>query len=107
MSKSEKLYKDSPAITKDQDGKPGVTKPTKADGENMGIEGNDIEGAGDGMPVKTQEMHDRHQKEMKDTHKRHEEEIKDMHKRHAKEHTKVMSGSESEGKESPEEKVGK
>lgn len=94
--KSEKLYADSPSIKKDEKGKTGIKKPsegiagpTKADGEDMGVDGNPQEGAGDGLPIKVEEMHDRHQKEMKDTHKRHQEEIKDMHGRHQKETEKV------------------
>lgn len=96
MAKSDKLYKDSPSIKKDKAGSPGISRPSEADGENMGVEGNPQEGAGDGMPVKVKEMHDRHQKEMKDTHGRHEGEIKDMHKRHAKETEAVMKDKGAE-----------
>lgn len=99
MAKSDKLYKDSPKIEKDGDGKPGIKKPSKADGENMGIEGNPQPGAGDGMPVpvdeKMEEMHGRHTREMKDMHKRHEDEHKDMNKRHMKEAGK-LSGTPGE-----------
>lgn len=97
MAKSEKLYKDSPSIKKDGDGKPKITKPTKADGENMGVEGNGLEGAGDKMPIDL--MHERHAKEMKDTHKRHQEEFKDMHDRHEKEHNKLMADGKSGSEE--------
>lgn len=92
MAKSDKLYKDSPKVEKDENGKPGVKKPSKADAVDMGTEGNPLEGAGDGMPVETTpqgEMHDRHAREMKDMHKRHEDEHKDMNKRHAKEQKKL------------------
>ena len=65
-SKHEKLYSDSPSIKKDKEGKTAISKPSEADAENMGTEGNDIPGAGDGMPVKVKEMHDRHKKEMSD-----------------------------------------
>lgn len=97
MSKHDKLYKDSPKIEKNDDGKPGIKKPTPADAENMGTEGNDSPGAGDGMPVQVEEMHGRHEKEMKDMHARHEGEQKDMHKRHGKEIKKMHDGKE--GKE--------
>lgn len=80
MSKSKRMYKDSPSIKKNEDGKPGIKKPTPADGENMGTEGNSLEGAGDGVPV------DPHQAERSELSKRHVEEIKDMHKRHEKDH---------------------
>lgn len=91
MSKHDKLYKDSPKIEKDGEGKASLKKPSKADGENMGIEGSPLEGAGDGMPVdeKMDEMHGRHSREMKDMHKRHEDEHKDMNKRHMKEAGKL------------------
>lgn len=85
MSKSKKMYKDSPSIEKNEDGKPGIKKPSKADGQDMGTEGNPLEGAGDGMPV------DPHQAERAELSKRHVEEIKDMHKRHEKDHEAMHS----------------
>lgn len=86
-------------MERDGEGKTSIKKPSKADGENMGIEGHDMPGAGDGMPVQVEEMHDRHMTEMKDMHKRHEDEHKDMHKRHQKETEKTHSGGkEEEGK---------
>ena len=97
MAKSSKLYKDSPTIEKDGEGRASIKKPSKADGEDMGTQGNPQEGAGDGVPVQTKEMHDRHMQEMKDMHERHEGEHKDMHKRHLKEHSKAMG--HKEGKE--------
>lgn len=80
MSKSKKMYKDSPSIKKNDDGKPEVKKPEKADAEDMGTEGDPLEGAGEGMPV------DAHAAERLELSKRHVEEIKDMHKRHEKDH---------------------
>lgn len=103
MAKSDKMYKDTPSIKKDGDGKAAIKKPSDADKENMGLSGSPLpdSGSNDGMPIQVGEMHDRHQKEMKDTHKRHEEEIKDMHKRHMKEHSKVASeGKTGESEES-------
>lgn len=79
MAKSDKLYSESPSIARDEDGSVGIKKPTKADAENMGIEGNPLEGAGDGMPV------DPHQEERTEARKRHLQELKDMYKRHESE----------------------
>lgn len=93
MGKSDRMYAKSPKMERGEDGKMGIKKPSKADGENMGIEGNEAPGAGDGMPVQTKEMHDRHMTEMKDMHARHEDEHKDMHKRHQKE-VKDKSGTD-------------
>lgn len=102
MSKSGKLYKDSPSLKRDEEsGAVGVHKPTPADGENMGVEGGPgLPGGGEGMPVDAQmsDMHGRHEREMSDMHKRHEDEHKDMHKRHHKE-AKKMAGGKEEGKE--------
>lgn len=87
MSKSEKMYKDSPSVKKDEDGKPGISKPSQADAENMGTDGNGIPGTPGSMPVdvhqKTSEMMDRHHAE-----------IKDMQKRHEKEHSGIMKEHE-------------
>lgn len=99
MTKSSKLYKDSPKIEKDEDGKPGIKKPSKADAEDMGTEGNPLPGAGDGMPVEDEQaehMHDRHARETKDMHKRHEDEMKDMHKRHLKDINKHKDSKKEE-----------
>jgi hypothetical protein len=89
-SKHDKLYSKSPSVKKDENGKPGVHKPSKADGESMGTEGNPLPGGGDGMPVQAHqhEMNDRHHKEMKSMHERHASEQHDMHKRHEDEHKK-------------------
>lgn len=88
MSKSNKLYSKSPSIKRGADGSPGVSSPTEADSENMGIGGDDVQGNQTQMPVDTEQLdgtHKRHQTEAKDMHKRHEDETKDMHKRHLKE----------------------
>lgn len=100
MSKSGKLYSDSPSLKRDdKSGAVGVKKPSEADGENMGVEGAPLEGAGDGMPVQAEQMHKRHETEMKDMHKRHEDEHKDMNKRHLKEHKKLAGDGSTETKE--------
>ena len=99
-SKSEKMYKDSPRVEKDADGKPEIRKGSKNERE-VGKEPaeSDKNDAGEGgMPVQAKEMHDRHMSEMKDMHGRHEKEHKDMHKRHQAETTK-MAGESEEGKE--------
>lgn len=77
--KSDKLYSSSPTIKRGSDDKVGVSKPTKADAENMAVSGNPLPGGQDGeMPL--------HIKQFVDMHDRHEQEMKDMHKRHQKEH---------------------
>lgn len=96
MSKSSKLYKDSPTVDRDEEGTVGIKKPSKADAEDEGLEGNPLPGAGDGMPVQVEEMHKRHIKEMSDMHKRHEDEHKDMHKRHQKEIKKAHGGEKED-----------
>lgn len=92
MSRSEKLYKDSPKVGRNKDGDVGISRSSEATGEDIGTEGSPLPGAGDGMPVAVEQMHDRHSTEMKDMHKRHEDEHKDMHKRHEKEIKKTMVG---------------
>lgn len=99
MAKSDKLYSKSPKIEKDGDGKPGISKPTEADAEDMGIGGDNLQGDQDQMPVQVEQMHKRHSTEVKDMHKRHEDEAKDVHKRHQKELKKTMQ-PDSEGNES-------
>lgn len=100
MAKHNRLYKDSPKVERDEDGKPTVkrnTGPTKADGEDMGTEGNPIPGSDGKMPINNgegddegksapeKEMYDRHHREIKEAHARHEDELKQIHKRHEKE----------------------
>lgn len=91
MPKSDKMYKDSPSVKKDENGKPGISKPSQADAENMGTSGDAMPGSAGVMPVdvhqKTSEMMDRHHAE-----------IKDMQKRHSKEHEKIVSESGKEKK---------
>lgn len=94
-SKSSKLYSDSPSLKRDEEsGKVGVEKPSEADGENMGTEGNAIPGSGGEMPVGGEE-HKAKMDEVKELYKRHEEEhtsmadrhkksLEEMHKRHTK-----------------------
>lgn len=83
MAKSDKLYKDSPEIKKDSDGKPGIQRPSKADTASLGTEGNPVPGDEDGMPLQVKQTHDMHE--------RHIQEMKDMHKRHQKEHEKLAA----------------
>ena len=99
MSKSERLYKNSPSVERDKEsGEVGIKRPSEADKESAGLSGSPLPGSDGEMPIAVEQMHDRHKREMKDTHKRHEDEIKDMHKRHLKEVAKEM------GKEDAEEK---
>lgn len=98
-TKSNKLYKDSPEIQKDDDGKAkvGIKKPDQADAENMGVAGDNADGDPSEMPIEVKQMSDaqkRHAVETKDMHKRHEDETADMHKRHLKEISKVLSKKE-------------
>lgn len=99
MARSAELYKDSPSLKRDKDsGKMGVSKPSQADAENMGLAGGPMPGTPGEMPVALHgavvDMHDRHEVERKDMHKRHEDEVKDMHKRHLKEVSKLLKGDE-------------
>lgn len=84
MAKSEKLYSKSPKLKRDEEsGKVGVEKPTEATKEDIGLEGNPLEGAGEGMPIQAHEAH-------QDMVERHIAEFKDLHKRHEKEHEKLL-----------------
>lgn len=88
MAKSDKMYKKSPKIEKDEKGKPTIKKPSEADAEDMGLgKGGGEKGEGE-MPIDVHEqerldMAKRHVTEMKDMHKRHSEEFEKMHSRHA------------------------
>lgn len=100
MSKSDRLYSKSPKVERDTDGEVKIKKPAEATKEDIGLSGNPLpetEGEGE-MPIAVEQIHDRHQREMKDTHKRHEDEIKDMHKRHHKEISKAMGKDAEEDK---------
>lgn len=90
MSKSEKLYKNSPSIKRDEkDGSMKVEKPSKVDGQDMGTEGNPLPGSDGKMPIEVKqsvgdamaEMHGRHQNELKDMHKRHQDDFKTLEKK--------------------------
>lgn len=99
MAKSDKMYKNSPTVKRDESGKVGIKRPSEADGEDMGTAGDNVAGDQGSMPIDAEQVeqtHDRHQTEMKDMHKRHQDETKDMHKRHAKEISKHFG---KEGKE--------
>lgn len=99
-SKSSKLYSDSPALKRDEEsGKVGVEKPSEADGENMGTEGNPIPGSDGKMPVGGDE-HKADMDELKATHSRHEDEQKSMFQRHKKDLEELHKRQEkSKGKE--------
>lgn len=89
MVDHKKLYDKSPSIKKDEDGKPGIQKPTKATGEDIGTEGNPLPGSDGKMPIDThqaehEELAKRHVKELEDMHKRHKEDYHNMNKRHHK-----------------------
>lgn len=113
--RSEKMYKDSPKMERDDDtGKMEVKKPSKADAIDAGVDHMNINvrhpaerremkhkhmtehmamhhkhemehGAHDEKGGSKMAMHERHEKEMKDMHGRHESEHKSMHDRHEKE----------------------
>lgn len=83
MAKAEKLYNKSPSIAKDEDGKPGIKRPTEADGVDMGTEGNPLPNSDGKMPI---EVHQR----MSEMLERHQNELKDMQKRHSKEADKMV-----------------
>lgn len=88
--KSDRLYKKSPSIKRGQDGKVGISKPTEADAEDMGVSGNPLPGDDGKMPISMEQL-------MAEMHERHMTELKDMHKRHASEYEKRFSnGDEKE-----------
>lgn len=104
MSKSEKLYKDSPRVERDEkSGEVGITRPSEADKQDMGLSGNPLEGAGDGMKVDVQHEHEK----MQDMLERHQAELKDMHKRHEKEHAKLSGMKDDKGEKTGEAKIDK
>lgn len=87
MPKSEKLYKNSPKVEKDKDGKPGISKPKPQDKDATATGGAPLEGGGDGMPLDIHEqehtsMYKRHQEELSSMSDRHLKDVKEMHKRH-------------------------
>lgn len=100
MAKSDTLYKDSPALKRDDKGKVGVEKPSEADGENMGIEGNPLPGSEGKMPIQAserREMKHKHVTEHLAQHHRQETEHenhaegdkKELHKKHEAEHKEM------------------
>lgn len=102
MAKSDKMYASSPSVKKDANGKPGISKPTKATATDIGLAGEPAyENQPAEMPI--------HVKQYKDMYERHMLEMKDMHKRHQKEHDKLSAdhfgtddASESVAKEGTE-----
>lgn len=77
MAKSDKMYKDTPKMERNKEGKMGVKKPSEKEEkeapENTGT---------DGMEVHVKDMHERHANELKDMHKRHEKEHKAIMEKH-------------------------
>jgi hypothetical protein len=75
MSKSDRLYKDSPEMKRSEDGKVGITRPSKE------ASSEDQSAGTDGMDTHVRHMHER--REMKH---RHMKEHMDMHHKHEMEH---------------------
>lgn len=87
MSRHKKMYKDSPEMKRDEDGKVKVSQAEKKSAEvNSGTDGMAQQGP----------LYDRHIKEVSDMHDRHLEERKDMTKRHMKEMKKITPESGQE-----------
>lgn len=84
MSKSSKLYKDSPALERDGDGNMQAVRPSeKSDGAGAGEDGSDAEMQGNASHEEERaSMHKRHEEEQKAMHDRHHKDMKEMHKRH-------------------------
>lgn len=87
MSKSEKLYKDSPKLERGEDGEMGVKKPSEADKENMGASGNPLPGSSGEMPIEMV-----HQGQRREMHHRHATEHLAMHHRQETEHAAHKGG---------------
>lgn len=126
MSKSNKLYSDSPSLKRGEDGEVGVQKPSEADADNMGVGGSDEQGDPAQMPIDTHQegerremkhrhvgehlaQHHRHETEHSthkgdkaELYKKHEAEMADMHKRHQEEmasmHKRHGAGAKTEKK---------
>lgn len=79
MARSDKMYKDSPKIDKDENGKAVVKKSS---GEEKKEEATSGKGEIGDSKTPIQEMHDRHLSEMKDMHKRHQKEHTAMSEKH-------------------------
>lgn len=127
MAKAEKMYAKPPVMERDEEGKLGVKKPSKADADQSGTEGMALEvhqaherhgmhhrhemehmamhhghekehAAHDAAKGSDKsKMHDKHETEIKEMHKRHHEEMKKMHKKHEK----GGHGAEESGLEKP------
>lgn len=94
MSKSDRLYKDSPSVGKDADGKAEVQTPAPTSGtENVGDDGSNAAMGDESHDAERASMHRRHEEEQKSMHERHGKDMKEMHKRHEKKEPK------EEGKE--------
>lgn len=89
VQKSDKLYKKSPSIKRGDNGKVGISRPTEADSEDMGVSGNPLPGTEGQMPISIEQL-------KSDMHERHMTELKDMHKRHMGEYEKLSGPKENE-----------
>lgn len=106
VSRSEKMYKDSPEMKRDEEsGKMEVKKPTKADAIDAGVDHMNINVR---HPAERREMKHKHMAEHLAMHSKHEMEhahhdgkggSKEMlHDRHEKEHKEMNSSHEAEFK---------
>lgn len=100
MAKSEKLYKDSPTVKKDDKGKPGISKPKPKDKDATETGGAPLEGSQEGMPIDIHEqehasMYKRHQEELASMSDRHMKDVKEMHKRHLEFNKQAKAGTDA------------
>ena len=100
MSRSEKMYKDSPKLERGEDGNMGVKKPSPADAENMGTAGGAIPGTPGEMPVQAHQAHER-----REMHHKHAHEHLQMHSRHELDHAGHKEGDKSEMHKRHEEEL--
>jgi len=74
---SEKMYKNSPTLASDENGKKYIKKNEPTEAEKKSARVND---GTDGMPL--HEVHARHQNDMFQLYQKHAKEFADMHMRH-------------------------
>lgn len=98
MMGSKDIYKNSPKLSRGEDGKMGVKKPAAQSGEE------ETDEAKEGMPVEAQDTMARHNLDRHMMHTKHEHEHamhkgsdkKEMHARHAKEHGEMLKKHDAE-----------
>lgn len=119
MTRSSKLYKDSPRMERDEEGKVSIKKPSDKEKQSEMGDGEPVHEPKEhqGIPshsrhvMERMEMHRKHEHEhhahdhgghgeKSEMHKRHHKEMGDMHKRHEKE----LKGEKSESTEAHKEK---